>query len=278
MSDRQDRIIQWLWPRDPFLTHHEIARRRSKDSGQWLLDSREFKVWTESEEAEEAQLFCPGGPGSGKTVITSLVVDTLLKVHSGDKSEDGQTTVIAFFYCNKQQRDQTPSDIIRSLLRQFALQLSSIPDTLVDLYQRCHKSSEPPPFANLVVALGDTIAKMKSVYIIIDALDELATPHRRVLLSTLQGRLSTSGIKLFATSRPIPDIVSAFKESPSIDINFSSHSAYMLQYIDESMKRLPEFVQQNEKLHTNIRDYLVKTSNGMKVFKCLGWVRLLTFP
>jgi hypothetical protein len=52
----------------------DFINRRQDGTSQWLLDSAEFKAWLD---IEKQTLFCPGIPGAGKMILTSIVVDEL---------------------------------------------------------------------------------------------------------------------------------------------------------------------------------------------------------
>jgi len=72
VADDRSNILAWLSPLDPKSRHQDIQDRRIESSGEWLLQSEEFKSWhAESREGEsgDAILFCYGNPGVGKTYI-----------------------------------------------------------------------------------------------------------------------------------------------------------------------------------------------------------------
>lgn len=67
-------ILDWLTRIDYYSQQNDFINRRQAETGQWLLDSEQFEAW---EGTEERTLFCPGIPGAGKTILTSIVIDTL---------------------------------------------------------------------------------------------------------------------------------------------------------------------------------------------------------
>ena len=69
-----DALLDWLTPLDYTAQQHDFVNRRQAGTGQWLLDSAEFQAWLE---ADHQTLFCPGIPGAGKTILTSIVVEEL---------------------------------------------------------------------------------------------------------------------------------------------------------------------------------------------------------
>jgi hypothetical protein len=67
-------ILDWITVTDYSSQQSDFLRRRQMGTGQWLLDSTDYKQWVA---AIQQTLFCPGIPGAGKTILTSVVVDDL---------------------------------------------------------------------------------------------------------------------------------------------------------------------------------------------------------
>ena len=68
----RSQILIWLSPLDPRLRHQDIQDRRIEDVGEWLLQTDEFRRWSDASErgeSDNAVLFCYGDPGVGKTFI-----------------------------------------------------------------------------------------------------------------------------------------------------------------------------------------------------------------
>ena len=61
-------IMEWLSPTDFTAQQHDIITRRQEGTGQWFLDSPEFKRWLQG---SDKMLFCPGMPIAGKTMQSS---------------------------------------------------------------------------------------------------------------------------------------------------------------------------------------------------------------
>ena len=73
-DEERRKIEDWLFPFDFAAQHNDFNGRRQEGTGQWLLNSKEFRTWLDG---TEQTLFCPGIPGAGKTIITSLVINEL---------------------------------------------------------------------------------------------------------------------------------------------------------------------------------------------------------
>jgi hypothetical protein len=101
LNERQDNrerheehqlILDWLTPVDFSTQQNDFIRRRQKGTGEWLLKSNEFQDWIKQ---SNQTLFCPGIPGAGKTIITSIVVEDLCTRFQNDTSIG-----ITYLYCN----------------------------------------------------------------------------------------------------------------------------------------------------------------------------------
>jgi hypothetical protein len=103
-------ILDWITPIDYASQQSDFISRRQAGTGQWLLHSAEFHEWVE---ADKQILFCPGIPGAGKTILTSIIVDELTTRFYENKSVG-----IAYLYCNfRRKDDQEVQDLLASLLK-----------------------------------------------------------------------------------------------------------------------------------------------------------------
>ena len=115
-------ILKWLTPIDYAPQQNDYIRRRQLGTGQWLLGSAEFQTWLGT---GKQTLFCPGIPGAGKTILTSIVINDLVT-----RFQNGLTIGIAYIYCNfRRKDDQKAEDLLASLLKQLlAQERPSLPD------------------------------------------------------------------------------------------------------------------------------------------------------
>jgi hypothetical protein len=109
----QQAILDWLTLVDHAPQQNDFLRHRQAGTGQWLLDSAGFKGWVEN---KKQTLFCPGIPGAGKTILTSIVVEEL-----STRFQDDKSIALAYIYCNfKRQNEQALEDLLASILKQLA--------------------------------------------------------------------------------------------------------------------------------------------------------------
>jgi hypothetical protein len=100
-------------------------------------------------------------------------------------------------------------------------------------------------------------------YIVVDALDECQVSDgcRSRFLSHIFNLQAKTGAKLFATSRPIPDIEREFKGCLSREILASDED--IRRYLDSHMSQLPSFVLSRPKLQKEINTEIVRAVEGM---------------
>jgi len=97
-DQEEQAILDWLTPVDYLPQQNDFLKQRQVGTGQWLLDSTEFENWVKT---KKQILFCPGIPGAGKTILTSIVVNELEKRFQNDGS-----TALAYLYCNFNRQDE----------------------------------------------------------------------------------------------------------------------------------------------------------------------------
>jgi hypothetical protein len=269
-------MLDWLTPINYAPQQSDLISRRQAGSGQWLLDSKEFKKWACVQEEDgqnqdgqdsinqsELTLFCPGIPGAGKTIISAIVVDDLYM-----KFQQDSNVGIAYLYCNfKRTEEQELQDLLLSLLKQLAQGRSSIPDAVKLLYDRHNKNLPTrPSLDDISEALCSVIALYNKAFVVIDALDECQVSDgcRSRFLSNIFNLQAQTGVKLFATSRPIPDIERLFTGCLSCEILATDED--VRRYLDNHMFRLPRFVAQSVELQEEVKSEICKAVNGMQVF------------
>ncbi|KAL7793811.1 hypothetical protein V8C37DRAFT_409391 [Trichoderma ceciliae] len=235
-------VLDWLTTVEYGAQQSDHLRRRQQGTGKWLLDSEQFRDWLRD---ENQTLFCPGMPGAGKTVLTSIVVDEL---HS--KFQDNPEIGIAYIYVNyKLQDEQTIDALLVSLLKQLAASRPSLPSAVQDLYNR-HNSNKTRPFTDeLTHALQSLATTCSRVFILIDALDEWQSSNdsRWKVLSSIFSLQSKTRANLFGT--------------PALEIRANEEDAE--RYLRGNLPQFPGFVRNNPSLHENIVTSILQAVQGM---------------
>ena len=251
--EHKKRVLDWLSPVDHYAQQQsDYVSRREEGTGQWLLDSDEYGSWVSG---NTRTLFCPGIPGAGKTILTSIVVDELI-------TNSAASVGIAFLYCSfKRQDQQTHEHFLLSLLRQLAEHLKVLPSGIQDLHSKHKGRKTRPSLSEIRDALTSTAAEFPRAFFLIDALDECQTMNRKRLLDDLFLVQKQSNSCIFATARPLPDIVAQFSGFPTLEVHASDHD--ISSYIDSHLSILPSFVSRNPDLQQGIKDAIMKSVDGM---------------
>jgi predicted ATPase len=251
-------ILDWLTLIDYAPQQSDFISRRQEGTGEWLLKSNEFQEWVNQ---SKQMLFCPGIPGAGKTIITSIVVDSLCTRFQNDSSIG-----IAYLYCNfRRKQEQRPEDLLANLLKQLVQEQPSIPESMKSIYEHHKGKRTRPSFDEISKVLHSVVANYSRAFIIIDALDEcqVSDGGRKILLSEIFNLQFKSGANLFATSRFMPEIMKEFEGSILLEIRASSGDVQ--RYLDGKMSLLRPFVLKDFILQEEIKTEIIKAVDGMYV-------------
>lgn len=251
-------ILDWLTPIDYATQQSDFISRRQASTGEWLLESDQFRTWVDS---SNQTLFCPGIPGAGKTMGAAIVIDGLLSRFHKDASVN-----VSYLYCNfRRQHEQKAIDLLSNLLKQMVQRLSSLPQSVKKLHEQCSSKRMRPLISELSQALQSVVRDYTKTFIIVDALDECQASDgaRQQFLSELLTLKAKTSTNLFITSRFIPEIVRDLKgRSTQLEIRASNED--LQNYLSRHMVNLlPSFVSCNEALQEDIKTAIVKAADGM---------------
>jgi hypothetical protein len=258
-KQKEQAILDWLTPIDYATQQSDFISRRQAGTGRWLLDSSEFQGWLA---AGKRTLFCPGIPGSGKTILTAIVVEELIARFCSDDEKVG----IAYLYCNFRRGDeQRARDLLASLVKQLAQGLDPMPEVVNSLYGRHVSTRTQPTLDELSQALEAVAALYPRVFIVVDALDEclITGSHRSDFLSRIFAVQERSGANLFMTSRHILEIKEIFQGSTSLEVR--ALESDVRRYVDSNISNLPSFVRRSPDLQEEIKTGIVGAVDGMYV-------------
>lgn len=256
--DEDLQILNWLTPINYGTQHSDLFQRRQPGTCQWLLDSAEYQSWLN---IGKQTLFCPGIPGTGKTILTSVVVDHLITRFQND-----QTVSIVYIYCSFQRKDEQKYDnLLASLLKQLAQSQNPLPKAIRDLYNR-HRKKRTCPSSDEISRLVRTVASLFSrVFVVVDALDEYQASDgcRESFISELFNLQTHSTTSIFATSRFVPEVTSKFDKCTILEIRANDDD--VKRYLEVHMKGLPSFAQLDRQLQEEVKTGISEAADGMYV-------------
>ena len=259
-TEADKELLTWLTPIDYATKQSDFINRRQHGTGQWLLNSDEFRAWVDQ---YNQTLFCPGIPGAGKTISTAIVIDEL-----NTKFQNDATVGIAYIYCDfRRNHEQKPIDLLMSLLKQLTQGLPSVPQSIQQLYEDHQYKRTRPSFDEISQVLQSIVHDYSKVFIVVDALDEckVSDGGRDQFMIELFSLQTTNMINLFVTSRFIPDIIKEF-EARSTQKEIRASSDDLEKYLDGNIPKLPSFVSRNVDLQKEIKSAIITAVDGMCVF------------
>ncbi|KAH0563314.1 hypothetical protein GP486_002120 [Trichoglossum hirsutum] len=253
-SQQQHRtIIDWISPLSFSTQQNDLITKRQEGTGLWLLESSAYKQWLNG---TQRTLFCPGIPGAGKTMLASIVIDHLRN------SFRGENVGICYLYSNyKRSSEQTPVDLVGSMLKQLVHEQNHVSDDLKALYERHRRTSTRPSLEEVCQLFHAEVRKYSRVFIVNDGLDECVDGTRKTLLLELYKLQSMTATSLMVTSRYIPTIMQEFEGSLQLEIRASDEDVQT--YLYGQMSQLPQCVMKCESLQELVTKSIVSAANGM---------------
>jgi len=119
--------MEWLSKLNFHVQQIDIIKGKEPDTGIWFLEAPQFSEWLLS---PGTTLFCSGIPGSGKTMIVSIVIDYLLGIQN-------HFVGVAYIYCDyKRQKEYDLRALLSALLRQLIHSRPSIAIPINGLYEK----------------------------------------------------------------------------------------------------------------------------------------------
>ncbi|PKK46896.1 hypothetical protein CI102_10648 [Trichoderma harzianum] len=259
-------LLQWLCSVDHTMMYNTARDNHEAGTNEWLMEHSEFRAW---EKNPKSLLWLHGKAGSGKSILSSSVIEKLSDQYQGDAS----TTLAYFYFSFKDYQKQNVDGMLASLIKQITAHRPYIPETVQRLGEFKNKGGRPD-CKTLEEALVTSMYGFSAVYIIIDALDEcpVVNNERKKLLISLQ-RIFTkapNSLHIFYTSRKEFDIEATMR--PMLSLPFTaevdlSMKRYFLdndigRYIDFTLQAA-EYISWPESIKEKSRLALVEKADGM---------------
>ncbi|KAJ0378089.1 hypothetical protein COL26b_003749 [Colletotrichum chrysophilum] len=256
LDEKKKKILDWITPIDFAAQQIDNLERRQEGTGQWLIDSPEFQTWIEE---DRKTLFCPGMPGAGKTMLSSIVIE-----HLQDRFDQDSTIGIAYIFCNfRRHEEQKPRELLSSILKQLYWYMPAGLNEIEKAYEKHQYGSSPMSTDEIMEWLRSVTSYLTKIYVLVDALDECRGDggYRDTFLTMILGLHETANVNIFATSRYIPEIESYFDDAQSIEIRASDGD--VMKFLNGHMYKLPKAVTKNKELQGEIKHKIVQAVQGM---------------
>ncbi|KAJ7589272.1 hypothetical protein C8J56DRAFT_784516, partial [Mycena floridula] len=256
---KREEFLNWISKLDFQATQNETFKKHTDGTGDWFLKQQEFLDWMDWKDGKTKFLWCPGIPGAGKTILSQHLCSIILQPN----------IAVVFIYCDyRRQEEQTPTQLLGSILKQLVQQHPVLSNHLLTLHRTCLSQHAFPSITELFDALQTEVLLYSQVYIVVDALDESSESNqaRELFFPTHPQGLGSllNHIHLLVTSRDILSISQEFENIPRIPIE--AHSKDLETYIRGRITsdiKLKKLVKDDSILAAEITGKVISKAAGM---------------
>ncbi|KAI9770983.1 MAG: hypothetical protein M1840_002687 [Geoglossum simile] len=260
-QERRRSLLNTLSSYDYKTAFKQARRKRYSTTCSWLVQTDEFKGWLG--DIQSSLFWCYGIPGSGKTVLTTSIIDELFCRNPTNRP------LVRFFFCQYDSPESLKAKtILGSLIRQ-CLDVDTMSDPIeANLKQLLGDS--PPDFEDLNRLMEKVSSVPQEQFIVIDAIDECEQAERSLFLSALRRLMNLPRVelKIFLASGLHIEIELERASRPKYRMSMASSDAHsdINTYIENSIaekKKNGELVVGQPQLIIEIQDALVRGAQGM---------------
>ncbi|KPI36177.1 Ankyrin-1 [Cyphellophora attinorum] len=257
---RKSDILDWLCPIEDLRKNKDLQNHRTPGTGQWLLETPEFQSWLSNDVQD---LVCVGGPGVGKSVLCTKILDNLVERYGGN--EDIRVAHYYFDYSEVDLRNDV--HMIRSILRQCCVPCATIPPAVSEFYQKTRDVEKDRTwFRKLQRVFQRVISTHSSIFLVIDALDETnAVTQRPGFFQAIQSiREEYAGLKILVTTRPhLLEVVPQYLQN-SASVAVTATEEDLRRFLLHKIEKYPDWEAIfDDKLKHEVVEELCQTANGM---------------
>jgi hypothetical protein len=245
-----------------------------RDSYQWILEHPNFQQWRD--DTQSRLLWIKGDPGKGKTMLISGILDEMSPL---TKLRDKEaTTLLSYFFCQAtDNRINNASAALRGLIYLLIDQHPLLISHVRKKYDHAGKALFED--TNAWVALSEIFTsilqdtRLKSIYLIIDALDE-CTVNLSQLLDLISQTASTSPrAKWIVSSRNEPNIEARLRVDDtqmrlSLELNEEHVSRAVQMFIDFKVSKL-RLIEDDSALQGILPGQIYAKANGTFLWAAL---------
>lgn len=178
-------------------------------TNEWILKDHEFTKWSDPRESAYPILWIYGGPATGKSVLSSFIINNLVENHF--------CCQYFFIRCGDQKK-RTLSLLLRSIAYQIVQGVPGFLQSVLQLRAEAidFESADPKIiWERIFKSILLKKAHAQPLYWVIDGLDEADNPRAMVRLFSDIFR-SVTQIRISFVSRKTPEITAAFQKLPDM--------------------------------------------------------------
>jgi len=265
ISQEDKAILNWLDVVNSY-DNHDSAREKHLDAtGEWFVNSEEFKRW---KEATNGAMWLHGIPGAGKTILCSTIIENVKEFCSSQPNE----RYYAYFYFDfKAPTKRKVDSMLRSVIAQLCTQRGKVPSDIRELFHACGSGRREPSVRQLIANPLLLFGKSHHTFLILDALDEIPRSEeegdeRKKLLQAIKELLTdhSGQANILVTSRTERDVVDALEPlMGGIDVDAAKIAGDIKSYIQHYLKNERSFQKWQEETRETIQTALLDGARGM---------------
>ncbi|KAK2761254.1 hypothetical protein FQN54_001776 [Arachnomyces sp. PD_36] len=246
-------MFEWISPIQYGENHNEKRKKRTPDTGDWLLRASKFRNWEDA--SSSAILWLQGSQRFG--------------IHSERRR-------IRVLHCDRIDKPRTQSlSILQSYVRQLSSRVRDpehVQSKLWSTYREARENASNLSFDVCKEQLLESFNLYPKTTLVLDALDECGLESRADIIETLTLLMEQSRrpLKIFISSRPDPDIEELLSTSTQVNIQADDNKDDIKRFLHEEVERLarrrPKVFRP---LQSEINDTLLARCEGM-----FQWVAL----
>ncbi|KAB8225072.1 hypothetical protein BDV33DRAFT_164515 [Aspergillus novoparasiticus] len=245
--------------------HNNICRDRGfyPGSGSWILENGKVKKWLspEPEQSSNSMLWINGRPGTGKTYLASVIIETCL---------EDSSSVTCYFYCKEKVKSRNSAIAV---LRGILLQLARQHRELIPYCYAKIKSSGSLMLSDLSTANGILevfCERIPRLNVVIDGVDECEEQRKDLIdifrILVRKNEIYAKGkLRVLFLSRPMNEVKNALPEAEMLALEPEHNRQDIQKYCERRKREFQKFGFDNEYLK-DVVQIICTRADGMFLF------------
>lgn len=241
----------------------------------WLLEEAAYTTWWSSETNGFGILAITGSPGSGKTMMSTFLVETIEQKIASSEVKQAR---FAFFFCAARDRHRsTALSILRAWMYQFAYASTFLQNLRSSFAARNKAHSDIlSDFNSLWQVFVEALKSSPRVlhFLLLDALDECPKQQRELLLShclRLQSEVAQGSVRLILTCRSKHHFLPAqLRDEQQIQMRGEKLQDDLIRVVAKRVNVLHQYKCYHPELRKAIEGELLERGNGSHLWTFLA--------
>ena len=259
--------------------HISILEQVLEGTGKWIKEEPLYKGWINE---EEPILWIFGGPGAGKSFLSSTIVSHLQKLHTQDLNHPTRTSVGYFYIKENDERTRSLNAVFKSVALQIANYNPVYKKHVVNVCESPERlGTAKSTWKSLFLDFFGSQQNVDSAaFVVIDGLDEAPKAEQEMFLELLRsledhstfGSSKRPRLHFAIVGRPeLRDTIAYIWDSRTsfIEVSAAKNRADIEKYINDGMRKVRALKNRRislgdrEKLRADIVNKLREGANGM---------------